>query len=111
MVTVEQIVPDAGPAYDLYRGQVGAGWESSLSDLKKYLEGPRERRVFVEAGLPGHARGHLLGQFPPDVFRLGGRVAEENGSVSAQLLPEGAAEQLVNDPRAREIYLGPDFNL
>jgi lipopolysaccharide export system ATP-binding protein len=24
---------------------------------------------------------------------------------------EGSAEQLVNDPRAREIYLGPDFNL
>ena len=24
---------------------------------------------------------------------------------------EGAAEQLVHDPRAREIYLGPDFNL
>src|SRR6516165_9463889 len=24
---------------------------------------------------------------------------------------EGAAEQLVNDPKAREIYLGPDFNL
>jgi len=52
LVTVEQIVPDAGPAYDLYRGQVGAGWEASLADLKKYLEGPRERRIFVEAGLP-----------------------------------------------------------
>ncbi len=24
---------------------------------------------------------------------------------------EGTADQLVNDPRAREIYLGPDFNL
>jgi len=24
---------------------------------------------------------------------------------------EGPADQLVNDPRAREIYLGPDFNL
>ena len=24
---------------------------------------------------------------------------------------EGSADQLVNDPRAREIYLGPDFNL
>ena len=24
---------------------------------------------------------------------------------------EGAAEQLVNDPKAREIYLGPEFNL
>ena len=23
----------------------------------------------------------------------------------------GAGEQLVNDPKAREIYLGPDFNL
>jgi len=28
-----------------------------------------------------------------------------------EVLYEGAAEQLVNDPRAREIYLGPDFNL
>jgi uncharacterized protein YndB with AHSA1/START domain len=52
LVTVEQYVPDAGPAYDLYRGQVGAGWESSLADLKNYLEGPRARRVFIEAGLP-----------------------------------------------------------
>src|SRR6202162_3778311 len=52
LVTVEQIVPDAGPAYDRYRGEVGSGWEASLADLKKYLEGPRERRVFMEAGLP-----------------------------------------------------------
>ena len=52
VVTVEQIVPDAGPAYERYRKEVGSGWESSLEDLKKYLEGPRERRVFVEAGLP-----------------------------------------------------------
>jgi lipopolysaccharide export system ATP-binding protein len=28
-----------------------------------------------------------------------------------EVIYEGAAEQLVNDPRAREIYLGPDFNL
>jgi lipopolysaccharide export system ATP-binding protein len=28
-----------------------------------------------------------------------------------EVVYEGAAEQLVNDPRAREIYLGPDFNL
>jgi lipopolysaccharide export system ATP-binding protein len=28
-----------------------------------------------------------------------------------EVLYEGAAEQLVNDPKAREIYLGPDFNL
>ncbi|MGI8964503.1 MAG: LPS export ABC transporter ATP-binding protein, partial [Limisphaerales bacterium] len=27
------------------------------------------------------------------------------------VLYEGAADQLVNDPKAREIYLGPDFNL
>jgi ABC-type lipopolysaccharide export system ATPase subunit len=24
---------------------------------------------------------------------------------------DGSAEQLVNDPQAREIYLGPEFNL
>jgi uncharacterized protein YndB with AHSA1/START domain len=52
LVTVEHRVPDAGPAYDRYRGQVGPGWEESLADLKKYLEGPRQRRVFVEEGLP-----------------------------------------------------------
>lgn len=52
LVTVEQIVPDAGPAYERYREEVGSGWEASLEDLKRYLEGPRERRVFVEAGLP-----------------------------------------------------------
>jgi len=52
VVTVEQDVPDAGPAYDQYRGKAAAGWESSLADLKKYLEGPRERRIFIEAGLP-----------------------------------------------------------
>jgi len=28
-----------------------------------------------------------------------------------EVVYEGAAEQLVNDPRAREIYLGPEFNL
>jgi len=28
-----------------------------------------------------------------------------------QVVYEGGAEQLVNDPKAREIYLGPDFNL
>ena len=28
-----------------------------------------------------------------------------------EVVYEGAAEELVNDPRAREIYLGPDFNL
>jgi lipopolysaccharide export system ATP-binding protein len=28
-----------------------------------------------------------------------------------EVIYEGSAEQLVNDPRAREIYLGPDFNL
>src|SRR5207248_106121 len=27
------------------------------------------------------------------------------------LVYDGSAEQLVNDPKAREIYLGPDFNL
>lgn len=52
LVTVEQRVPDAGPAYDRYRGQVGSGWEASLADLKRYLEGPRQRRVFIEEGLP-----------------------------------------------------------
>src|SRR5436309_1470821 len=31
--------------------------------------------------------------------------------VKGEVLYEGAAEQLVNDPKAREIYLGPDFNL
>jgi lipopolysaccharide export system ATP-binding protein len=28
-----------------------------------------------------------------------------------EVVIEGVAEQLVNDPKAREIYLGPDFNL
>ena len=28
-----------------------------------------------------------------------------------EVVYEGAAEQLVNDPQAREIYLGPEFNL
>jgi len=28
-----------------------------------------------------------------------------------EVVYEGSAEQLVNDPKAREIYLGPDFNL
>jgi lipopolysaccharide export system ATP-binding protein len=28
-----------------------------------------------------------------------------------EVVYEGVAEQLVNDPKAREIYLGPDFNL
>ena len=28
-----------------------------------------------------------------------------------EVVYEGAAEQLVNDPKAREIYLGPEFNL
>ena len=51
-VTVEQTVPDAGPAYDRYRSEVGSGWEASLADLKRYLEGPRERRTVLEAGLP-----------------------------------------------------------
>jgi uncharacterized protein YndB with AHSA1/START domain len=52
LVTVEQQVPDAGPAYDTFRGQAGADWESSLAELKKYLEGPRRRRILIEAGLP-----------------------------------------------------------
>jgi lipopolysaccharide export system ATP-binding protein len=28
-----------------------------------------------------------------------------------EVVYEGAAAQLVDDPKAREIYLGPDFNL
>jgi uncharacterized protein YndB with AHSA1/START domain len=52
LVTVEQNVPDAGPAYDRFRGEAAAGWESSLAELKRYLEGPRRRRILVEAGLP-----------------------------------------------------------
>jgi uncharacterized protein YndB with AHSA1/START domain len=51
LVTVAQEVPDSGPAYAAYRGEAGAGWESSLEDLKKYLEGPRRRRITIEAGL------------------------------------------------------------
>lgn len=31
--------------------------------------------------------------------------------VKGQVLIEGTAEFLANDPKAREIYLGPDFNL
>ena len=52
LVTVEHTVPDSGPAYDDYRRQIGSGWESSLADLKRYLEGPRRRRIVIEAGLP-----------------------------------------------------------
>ena len=52
LVTVAQDVPDEGPAYVQYRGEAEAGWESSLEDLKKYLEGPRRRRITIEAGLP-----------------------------------------------------------
>lgn len=52
LVTVEQNVPDGGPAYDRYRGKAASGWESSLAKLKRYLEGPRDRRIWIEAGLP-----------------------------------------------------------
>lgn len=52
LVTVEQDVPDSGPAYDVYRGLSGEGWEESLQELKRYLESPRLRRVVLEAGLP-----------------------------------------------------------
>jgi uncharacterized protein YndB with AHSA1/START domain len=52
LVTVMHEIPDAGPAYDRYRGEVGSGWEASLADLKRYLEGPRLRRILIEAGLP-----------------------------------------------------------
>ncbi len=52
IVTVAQDVPDAGPAYERYLGDAGIGWEASLADLKKYLEGPRRRRILIEAGLP-----------------------------------------------------------
>ena len=51
-VTVAQDVPDSGPAYTIYRGEAGSGWEASLGELKKYLEGPRRRRIAIEAGLP-----------------------------------------------------------
>ncbi|MEP6993965.1 MAG: SRPBCC domain-containing protein [Acidobacteriota bacterium] len=51
IVTVEQDVPDAGPEYEKYQGQAGMGWEASLADLKRYLEGPRRRRIVIEAGL------------------------------------------------------------
>jgi uncharacterized protein YndB with AHSA1/START domain len=52
VVTVEQFVPDSGPAYERYREESGAGWEASLANLKRYLEGPRSRRVLMEEGLP-----------------------------------------------------------
>ena len=39
-MTVAQDVPDQGPAYERYSGEAASGWESSLADLKKYLEGP-----------------------------------------------------------------------
>ena len=54
LVTVAQEVPDAGPEYVRYRGEAEAGWESSLEELKKYLEGPRRRRIAIEAGLPAN---------------------------------------------------------
>ena len=28
-----------------------------------------------------------------------------------RMVYEGDAEQMVNDPKAREIYLGPEFNM
>jgi len=52
VVTVSQDVPDAGPAYERYSGEAGPGWETSLAHLKTYLEGPRRRRILIEAGLP-----------------------------------------------------------
>ncbi len=52
VVTVEQAIPDSGPAYERYRGEAGPGWEERFANLKRYLEGPRRRRVLVEAGLP-----------------------------------------------------------
>jgi uncharacterized protein YndB with AHSA1/START domain len=52
LVTVRFDVPESGPAYDRYRGEVGSGWDSSLRDLKVYLEGPKRRRILIEAGLP-----------------------------------------------------------
>lgn len=53
-LTVRQDVPDEGPAYARYRDEAESGWESSLGDLKKYLEGPRRRRIAIEAGLPSN---------------------------------------------------------
>ena len=32
--------------------QIRELWEERLADLKRYLEGPRRRRVLIEAGLP-----------------------------------------------------------
>jgi len=52
LVTVRQEVPDSGPEYDTYRRELGEGWETSLADLKRWIEGPRERRFEIEAGLP-----------------------------------------------------------
>ena len=52
VVTIEQDVPESGPAYDVYRGLSGEGWEESLAQLKRYLESPRQRSVILEAGLP-----------------------------------------------------------
>jgi uncharacterized protein YndB with AHSA1/START domain len=52
LVTVEQAIPDAGPAYDRYRGIAGSRWEARFAELKRYLEGPRRRVVLIEAGLP-----------------------------------------------------------
>ena len=28
-----------------------------------------------------------------------------------QVVYQGSAQQMINDPKARDIYLGPDFNL
>jgi uncharacterized protein YndB with AHSA1/START domain len=54
LVTVAQDVPDAGPAYQRYQGEAATGWEASLADLKKYLEGPRRHRITIEQGLPSN---------------------------------------------------------
>ena len=52
LVTIRQDVPEEGPAYAQYRDEAATGWETSLEGLKKYLEGPRRRRIAIEAGLP-----------------------------------------------------------
>ena len=53
-----RIPPDSSRIHPLQqtgvhqRSETGEGWETSLADLKRWLEGPRDRRFQIEAGLP-----------------------------------------------------------
>src|SRR5439155_108080 len=57
LVTVEQLVPDAGPAYDRYRGEVVPGWGPASAD-------PSDARGRGNSGaLQGLHTREILGHF------------------------------------------------